>query len=86
MNLVPAIREISNQITQIEARHAAELKPYIDSLASIRSLNKACEACGGSGKVMRPRACAEDDRERDLVNCAECHGTGLRLIGQEEQR
>lgn len=73
MNLVPAIKSIEQQITEIKSRHAKELKPYEDSLASLRKLNTACEACNGTGQRFR-RACAEDEGEYYI--CDECLGTG----------
>jgi RecJ-like exonuclease len=84
LNLVPAIHEIEEQIAQIKASYAKELKPYVDSLDKLRAINTACEKCGGAGKVMRPRACAEDDRERDMITCSVCGGTGLSQIKKDE--
>jgi recombinational DNA repair protein RecR len=77
MNLIPAIRAIREQISDIEHKHAEELAPYKDSLESLQKINTACEKCGGSGRVMRPRLCAEDDRDREMIQCNLCHGTGL---------
>lgn len=82
LNLVPAIREVEHQIHMMEFDHAEKIKPYRDSLKSLREINQACEKCNGAGKVLRSRACAEDDPPdpddpRDYNVCPVCHGTGL---------
>lgn len=74
MNLLPAIKEIEKQISDIERQHTEELKPYKDSLHSLIKLNNACEYCHGTGKVFR-RTCAEDDG--DYYTCSNCNGTGV---------
>lgn len=73
LNLVPAIREIESQISEIKARHREELEPYEQSLVELRKINTACEKCGGSGEVFK-RSCAEDDG--DMYPCDACQGTG----------
>lgn len=73
MNLVPAIREIEQQIREIEHKHKVEMEPYLNSVTELRKINTACEKCGGSGRVWK-RACAED--EGDYCGCDTCHGTG----------
>lgn len=85
LNLVPAIREIEHQISKMEGEFAAQIAPYKRSLTELRRINTACEACGGEGKVLRSRACAEDDRPdpndpTDWRRCEVCHGTGLARI------
>lgn len=82
LNLVPAIHEIEAQIRQLETEYKIKLKPYQDSLDALRNINQACEKCGGTGKVLRSRSCAEDDAPdpndpRDWLRCSECGGTGL---------
>lgn len=82
LNLVPAIREIEAQISAIEAEFSTKLKPYKESLSALRKINQACEKCCGEGRVLRSRACAEDDRPDpndpgDYNICSVCHGTGL---------
>lgn len=82
LNLVPAIREVESQINQLEAEFKAKVKPYYDSLNALRKINTACEKCGGYGKVLRSRACAEDDRPdsddpRDWNTCPVCNGSGM---------
>ena len=85
LNLVPAIREIEAQIRAIESEHRKKIEPYQKSLEQLRKINTACEKCGGAGKVLRSRACAEDDRPdpndpSDYNTCDKCHGTGLAHI------
>lgn len=82
LNLVPAIREIEAQIGKINREYKEKLAPYEESLAKLREINTACEVCGGEGKILRSRACAEDDRPDpndpgDWVKCRKCLGTGL---------
>jgi len=88
MNLVPAIRQIEEQISEIEWEYKAKAKPYHDSLQALRKLNTACEKCEGKGKVLRSRACAEDDRPdpndpRDYIKCDACGGTGIADYARE---
>lgn len=76
------IREVESQINQLEAEFKAKVKPYYDSLNALRKINTACEKCGGYGKVLRSRACAEDDRPdpddpRDWNTCPVCNGSGM---------
>lgn len=85
LNLVPAIREIERQIVKIESEFATRLAPYERSLEELRKINTACEFCGGEGKVLRTRACAEDDMPdpddpTDWRRCEICNGTGLARI------
>lgn len=90
VNLVPAIKEIEKIISDIKADYDKKIKPYQDSLEHLRQINTACEFCNGEGKVLRSRACAEDDRPdpndpRDWLMCSYCHGTGSsKLIIDEE--
>ena len=81
MNLVPAIKAIQAEMDKLLKEYRETVKPYEDSLTQLRKLNTACENCGGSGKVLRHRACAEDDRPdpndpKDYVKCQLCGGTG----------
>ena len=82
LNLVPAIREIEKTISSIDYEYTQKLAPYKKSLEELRKVNTACEKCGGSGRILRSRACAEDDRPdpndpRDYNTCDKCKGTGL---------
>lgn len=81
LNLVPAIKAIEGEIRQLKAEYQAKLRPYEDSLKQLQEINTACLKCYGKGKVLRSRACAEDDAPdpndpRDWNVCDECHGTG----------
>lgn len=81
LNLVPAIQAIEDQIAEINDEYAKKLRPYENSLKELRKINEACEKCNGEGKVLRQRACAEDDRPdpkdpRDWNICPVCKGTG----------
>ena len=81
MNLVPAIKAIQAEMDKLFKEYRETVKPYEDSLRELLKLNTACENCGGSGKVLRSRACAEDDRPdpndpKDYVKCQYCGGTG----------
>lgn len=82
LNLVPAIREIERQISKMESDFESQIAPYKKSLVELRKINTACESCGGEGRVLRSRACAEDDRPdpndpTDWRKCDKCGGTGL---------
>ncbi len=52
LNLVPAINAIEDETEKTE-------REYKDSLKELRKIN---QACGGKGKLLRNKACAEDDR------------------------
>lgn len=85
LNLVPAIKEIEQQISKMELDFRERIAPYKKSLDELRKINTACEACCGEGKVLRSRSCAEDDRPdpddpSDYLVCNVCHGTGLAQI------
>ncbi len=75
-NYALIIRQIEDMISEIKAKHDAELRPYYDGIEALRVINTACEKCDGAGEVMRPRACAEDDRNREMIPCSACGGTG----------
>ena len=84
LNLVPAIKALEGQIKELRSEYLEKVIPYEDSLRQLRKINMACEKCEGAGKVLRYRACAEDDRPdpndpRDYVTCNACGGTGLVL-------
>lgn len=82
LNLVPAIHEVEAQIHKLEYGFEAKIKPYRESLKALRKINEACERCNGEGKILRSRACAEDDAPdpndpMDWNTCPDCNGTGL---------
>jgi len=82
LNLVPAIHEIETRIHLLEVDFEEQIKPYRESLSTLRKINEACERCNGKGKVLRGRACAEDDAPnpndpRDWNTCPVCNGSGM---------
>lgn len=82
VNLVPAIRELQKIINEMKRDYETKVQPYRDSLNQLRKINTACELCNGTGKILRSRACAEDDRPdpkdpRDYKPCPYCAGTGI---------
>lgn len=81
LNLVPAIHALEVEISEIDAEYRKKVDPYKRSLAELRKLNQACERCNGTGKILRSRACAEDDAPdpddpTDYITCPECWGSG----------
>lgn len=87
INLVPAIKALEEQINEIRSEYLETVRPYEDSLRELRKLNTACERCNGTGKLLRRRACAEDDRPdpnnpADYVRCMRCGGTGIAMDGE----
>lgn len=81
LNMAPAINEVEAQIREMEHDFEAKIKPYRENLKALRKINEACENCCGKGKVLRSRACAEDDRPdpndpRDYNTCPICFGSG----------
>ena len=73
LNLVPAIRAIEGQISELKNEYVKKITPYKESLAKLKEINTACESCCGTGKVFR-RSCAED--EGDYYTCPDCKGSG----------
>lgn len=81
MNLLPAIKAIRQEINDVERDYRSKIYPLEQCLNSLTKLNTVCEVCEGKGKVLRMRACAEDDAPdpddpRDWITCHTCHGTG----------
>jgi len=81
-NLVSAIKETERRISKLDADHQKRRKPLEDRLSMLRKENTVCEKCNGAKQVMRPRTCAEDDREREMITCPVCKGTGLARKGE----
>lgn len=82
LNLVPAIKILEEEIRKLGYEFDKQIQPYRDSLSQLRKINQACERCNGTGKVLRSRACAEDDRPNpndpmDWNKCPICGGSGL---------
>lgn len=81
MNLLPALEEMRRQIQKVKSEKDMELHELEQGLDALKKLNTYCESCGGVGKTLRSRACAEDDRPdendpRDWRKCNYCGGTG----------
>ena len=88
INLVPAIHEIEKIIAVRKSQFMKEIEPYQQSLESLRKINEACEVCGGAGKKLRSRSCAEDERPdpndpKDWEKCQFCGGTGVKKQKEE---
>lgn len=83
LNLVPAIKAIEQQISELQAEYNEKIEKYKISLFYLRELNDYCERCNGEGRILRNRCCAEDDRPdpndpEDYITCNSCGGTGIR--------
>lgn len=81
INLTLAIKQIQKEIDDKTLAFNEEIAPLTDTLESLHKVNEACLICEGRGKVLRSRACAEDDRPdpndpSDWIKCPFCHGTG----------
>lgn len=81
VNLVEAIRTVKNQIAEMEREFERTVAPYKNGLAALIEMNTVCTECGGTGRTLRSRVCAEDDRPdpndpTDYVRCKRCHGSG----------
>lgn len=90
LNLVPAIKSIEAEIQKIKAEYRRKIEPYETSINELRKLNEACERCNGKGKILRSRACAEDDRPdprnpSDWETCLECKGSGRAKTPEEKE-
>lgn len=90
VNLVPAIHQIELQILEMEHEYKIKIKPYQDSLKALRKINTACEKCEGRGRILRSRACAEDDAPdpndpSDYIRCDVCNGTGKAKYSKGEK-
>ncbi len=81
LNLLPAIDELQKRKKHIEGLYQTELDGVNRALEILIQMNEACPSCGGHGKKLRGRSCAEDDRPdpndpADWVKCSVCGGTG----------
>lgn len=82
LNLVSAIQEVNEVIWEKQSRFHKEIAGYEACLKKLKEMNEACFICNGKGKILRTRACAEDDRPDpndpdDWEICPYCKGTGL---------
>lgn len=81
MNLVHGIKATIAKMEEIDRERDAKIKDLEDGLKALRKINTVCEMCYGDGRVLRKRACAEDDRPdpnlpEDMIRCTSCKGTG----------
>lgn len=81
LNLIEAMDEINNRRSEVSKEYEMKLKAFDEAYKVLADMNEACIVCKGKGKILRIRACAEDDRPdpdnpRDWNTCSMCHGTG----------
>lgn len=67
---------------ELEQRYNKKINHIQIVQEKLREINQACEYCNGTGRVLRNRSCAEDDRPdpndlSDYIKCRGCNGTGL---------
>lgn len=82
LNLLPAMREIDKKRDALKMAYDQQMAAYNNAYKVLFDMNEACPHCDGEGKVLRKRACAEDDRPdpndpRDWNTCPHCGGTGI---------
>lgn len=80
-NLVAALKELRKEKADLETEYKSKMIGIETAILAVQRINTVCEKCEGKGKVLRSRACAEDDRPdpndpSDWVTCPECNGTG----------
>lgn len=68
------IKQLKETIAQHTETHEAVIFVYKNALHELRKINDTCERCEGTGRILKPRACAEDDRTEITCHC--CNGTG----------
>lgn len=81
INLLKEIEALKQQQRQIMAEAEKKCKALQNAEYVLRNQNEACWYCGGTGKILRTRVCAEDDRPdpndpNDYHICTACKGTG----------
>lgn len=81
VNLLHEIEALKAQQRAIRAEAEQKCKALEEAEKVLRIQNEACWYCKGTGKILRSRSCAEDDRPdpldpRDYTTCAACNGTG----------
>ena len=86
LNLIPAIRAIESEISEIKKEYNKKIEPLSTSLEHLRKINEACE---GKGRLLRHRSCAEDNRPdprdpNDWNTCPDCNGTGLAHYNKQQ--
>lgn len=81
LNLIPAMDAIKAKRQKLIEDKDREIQALDIAFKTLCELNEACLYCGGQGKKLRARACAEDDRPNpndpnDWEICPSCKGTG----------
>ena len=89
INLLEAIHTLEDEKRKILREAEEKCKALDQSIHTLRLTNEACWFCGGKGKLLRKRACAEDDRPnpddpRDWNICNACKGTGIKHWTDDE--
>lgn len=85
-NLVAALKELRKE----KAEYKSKLIGIDTAILAVQRINTVCEKCEGKGKVLRSRACAEDDRPdpndpNDWITCPDCHGSGHAITERERK-
>lgn len=89
-NLVAALKELRKEKADLEAEYKSKLIGIDTAILAVQRINTVCEKCEGKGKVLRSRACAEDDRPdpndpNDWITCPDCHGSGHAITERERK-
>lgn len=89
INLLDAIKTLEAEKTAIKTEAQKKCDALDQAIHTLRVTNEACWFCGGKGKILRSRACAEDDRPnpddpRDWNTCSACRGTGIKHWTDDE--
>lgn len=89
INLLKEIEALKQQQRMIMAEAEKKCKALQKAENVLRIQNEACWHCGGTGKILRTRACAEDDRPdpndpNDYHTCTACKGTGHKRWQDDE--
>lgn len=79
-NLVAALKELRKE----KAEYKSKLIGIDTAILAVQRINTTCEKCEGKGKILRSRACAEDDPS-DWITCPDCHGSG-HVITERERK
>ena len=89
-NLVAALKELRKEKADLEAEYKSKLIGIDTAILAVQRINTTCEKCEGKGKILRTRACAEDDRPdpndpNDWITCPDCHGSGHAITERERK-
>ena len=66
-NLVAALKELRKEKADLEAEYKSKLIGIDTAILAVQRINTVCEKCEGKGKILRTRACAEDDRPIQMI-------------------